>query len=672
MSTLEPLAIRYGRSVCGDPVRSASLEWLVTNGIGGYASGTVAGIRTRRYHGLLVAALDPPAARTVMVAELHENVAAGDGEVPLHASRWNDGSTSPRGFEYLEAFWLEGSTPTWRFAVGDLCLEKRVMMVRERNVTIVAYRVVRAQTPVRLTVKVLAVNRDFHSTMQAGHDALRVAQGTGGITVSSAWGGPPLRVGSPQMSLVASDTWYHGFALDLERERGLDYLEDALHVATATVQLGLGEQAELVLSADADSVDPAAALAEVARHERTVIAEFAAKQGERADATGARLALSADQFLVRRPVDGRQCAGIIAGYHWFGDWGRDTMISVPGLTLATGRATVARDILVTYAQFVDRGMLPNRFPDAGGPAEYNTVDATLWYFEAIRAYVEVTNDLALVDELWPVLEGIIAAHEVGTRHGIRVDAQDGLLRSGEPGVQLTWMDAKVGDWVVTPREGKCVEINALWYNGLVTMTNLAAAHGRDVTLWRVRAERVRLGMQRFWREDAGHLADVLDGPFGDDLSLRPNQVFAVSLAASAFNRAQQHAIVDACARALVTSHGLRSLAPEHPDYRASYDGDQLSRDGAYHQGTVWAWLLGPFALAHYRVHGVAADARVYLDPLVDHLLAYGVGSVAEIFDATPPHRPRGCVAQAWSVADLLQAWTTLRQHEVGHEPRSSG
>ncbi|MDE3128662.1 MAG: glycogen debranching enzyme family protein, partial [Gemmatimonadota bacterium] len=646
MTELSPRAIRLGREACGALDQSQRLEWLVTNGIGGYASGTVAGVRTRRYHALLVAALDPPGERVVLAAEVHEALDCGDGPTPLHASRWRDGSVSPRGFEHIEAFWLEGGVPVWRFCVGHVCLEKRVTMARGRNATVVAYRLVRASAPVHLAVKVLAVHRDFHGNTRAGASPMSVEDTGDGIVVAPRAGGRPLYIRSPSMVVAPTHVWYEGFLFDRERERGLDPLDDALHVATATVDLRPGADAGLVLAAESGDFDPEEVFAEVRRHEADVVARYHARQGVRADPIGARLALAADQFLVRRGHGGDEAWSIIAGYHWFGEWGRDTMIALPGLALVTGRSDVARHVLQTYAGFVDGGMLPNRLPDGGSPPEYNTVDATLWYLEAIRAYTVTTGDLGVARTLWPVLEGIIAAHERGTRYGIRMDPRDGLLRSGQTGVQLTWMDAKLGDWVVTPREGKCVEVNALWYNGLAAMADLAVRLGHDAATWTERVERTRSGMQRFWSEHRGYLIDVLDGPSGNDECLRPNQILAVALAFSAFGDREQRAAVDACARALLTSHGLRSLAPDQEGYRPHYEGDVASRDGAYHQGTVWAWLLGPFALAHFRVYHEMDTARALLDPLLDHLHSHGLGSIAEIFDGAPPHWPRGCIAQA--------------------------
>jgi predicted glycogen debranching enzyme len=373
-----------------------------------------------------------------------------------------------------------------------------------------------------------------------------------------------------------------------------------------------------------------------------------------------QLVLAADQFVARRPLaDEPEGMTVIAGYHWFGDWGRDTMIALPGLALATGRPDLAARVLRTFARFLDRGMLPNRFPDQGEAPEYNTVDATLWWFEAVRATHAATGDDGLLKDLWPALEAVVDWHRRGTRYGIAVDPVDGLLRAGEPGVQLTWMDAKVGDWVVTPRVGKPVEINALWYNALRAMAGFARRLHGSVRDWEAAADRVRDAFERFWCEPAGHCYDVLEGPGGDDRSLRPNQVFAVALPESPLSADRQRRVVDACACHLLTSHGLRSLAPGDPAYRGAYGGDQTQRDGAYHQGTVWGWLLGPFALAHARAHGDRQAARALLEPLGHHLADYGVGSIAEIFDGEPPFAPRGCVAQAWSVAETLRAWQAL-------------
>jgi len=371
--------------------------------------------------------------------------------------------------------------------------------------------------------------------------------------------------------------------------------------------------------------------------------------------------LAADQFIVRRSVeddsDGRS---IIAGYHWFGDWGRDTMISLPGLTLATGRYTDAAKILRTYARFVDQGMLPNRFPDSGTEPEYNTVDATLWYFNAIHEYLLAADDGELLRDLFPVLQAIIAWHQRGTRYSIKVDPHDGLLAAGETGVQLTWMDAKVGDWVVTPRTGKAVEVNALWYNALCLMATFAERLGEPSTGYADDAARSHAGFQRFWCQAAGYCYDVLDTPDGShDAALRPNQLLAVSLPHSPLNTHQQRAVVDVCSRTLLTTLGLRSLAPNCLAYRGSYGGSPHERDAVYHQGAAWGWLIGPYLTAHLRVYQDKAWAQQVLQGFARHLADFGIGTISEIAHGDPPHQPDGCIAQAWSVAEVLRVWKLL-------------
>ena len=411
----------------------------------------------------------------------------------------------------------------------------------------------------------------------------------------------------------------------------------------------------VVLSAEpSPDLDGEAALARHRAYEADLIASSGLGS---APAAVQHLALAADQFIVQRSTsevpDG---CSVIAGYPWFGDWGRDTMIALPGLCLATGRSGVAARVLRTFARFADRGMVPNRFPDTGETPEYNTADATLWYVEAVRAYHAATGDDALLGALFPVLAETIDWHERGTRHGIQVDPHDGLLYAGEAGLQLTWMDAKVGNWVVTPRQGKPVEVNALWYNALCSLAHFARRLGKPDVRFREAADRARRGFRRFWNADFGYPCDVLDGPDGDDAQLRPNALFTVSLPHSPFEEARQKAIVDVCARHLLTPLGLRSLAPEDPAFTGHYGGDGRQRDGAYHQGTVWCWLIGSFVTAHLRVYRNPAAARAFLFPLLHHLTDHGVGSLSEICDGDAPFTPRGCPAQAWSVAEVLRAW----------------
>jgi predicted glycogen debranching enzyme len=668
--------LTWGREVTGDLGAAERREWLCVNGIGGFASGTIAGTQTRRYHGLLVAALAPPLGRTLLAPQVHDALDYAGRAWALCCARWASGVADPAGYTLIEHFRLDGTTPVWTYACADALVERRVWMEPDANTTYVRWRVLRARERVGIEIRALANYRDYHAITRAGDWRMDVASIPDGLRVTAFAGARPLMLLARGAEAEATHTWFRDFELPRERERGLDHVEDHLHVGTFRASLDPGAALTLTLSTEAaPSPDGEAAWERRARHEADALARWTRAQPDTTTAPAwvRRLVLAAEQFVVRRPLPGRtndeqDGATVIAGYHWFGDWGRDTMIALPGLTLATGRAGVARKILMTFARFVDRGMLPNRFPDSGEAPEYNTADATLWYVEAIRAYHEATGDDGLLKDLYPTLESILAWHRDGTRYGIRQDPGDGLLAAGEPGVQLTWMDAKVGAWVVTPRIGKPVEINALWYNALVATAGFARRLRRPADDLDTQAARVAAGFERFWNARDGCCYDVLDGPDGHDAALRPNQVFAVSLPASALAPERRRAVVDTCARHLLTSYGLRSLAPFDQHYVGRYGGDQRERDGAYHQGTTWSWLLGPFALAHFNAYGDAEAARSYLAPLADHLGDYGLGSIAEIFDGDAPFAPRGCIAQAWSVAETLRAWHALAAPVAGPAP----
>jgi predicted glycogen debranching enzyme len=656
--------IQFGRDIAGDLPAAEQREWLATNGIGGFASGTIAGLLTRRYHGLLFAALKPPLGRTLLVSHLQE-IAEYDGHrYELATCRWSGGTVSPAGHRLIESFRLDGATPVWIFAFADALVEKRVWMQQGANTTYVSYKLVRGNGPVNLEIKALVNYRDYHASTHADGWRMNIDPVAHGIRVVGFEGAAPFRLLSLSAAAEPAHEWYYNFDLAVERHRGLDDREDHLHAGTFRAVLSAGEDVTIVATAEASpNLDVQSATCARRDHEPALLQRWVnANRSTAENAPGwiRQLVLAADQFVVRRPLaDDSEGRSLIAGYHWFGDWGRDTMIALPGLTLTTGRPEVAAKILRTFARFVDRGMLPNVFPDAVQAPEYNTADAALWYFEAIRQYVRATGDLDLLGELYPVLADIVEWHLRGTRYNIRVDHEDGLLLAGEPGVQLTWMDAKVGDWVVTPRIGKPVEINALWLNAVTTLIEFARLLKRPTAGQECLAKRARAGFARFWNEARQCCFDVLDGPKGHDASIRPNQIFAVSLPESALTPIQQRAVVDTCARHLLTSHGLRSLAPDDPAYRGRYGGSMVERDGAYHQGTVWGWLLGPFALAHLRVHNDPARAAQFLESLAHHLNGHGLGSISEIFDGDPPFTPRGCIAQAWSVAEVLRAWTNI-------------
>lgn len=654
------MGINFGRETCSDFDTASSREWLVTNGIGGYASGTIAGTLTRRYHGLLVAALKPPLERTLLLAKLDETATYDRQDYHLYTNSWASGTVDTDGLNWLEAFELEETIPVWRFACADALLFKRVWMSPANNTTYIRYDLERATRPLKLNLKALVNYRDHHGSTQAGNWQMAVDAVEHGVCVRAFSHAVPLYLLSNRGTVAPVHNWYYGFELAQERYRGLSDREDHLHAATFEVILQPGESFTLIASTDQPDLDGEAALTSRRIYEQKLIQQWQDSCSVDVKETPEwvkHLVLAADQFIVNRSLpDEPNGKTIIAGYHWFNDWGRDTTIALPGLTLSTGRPEIARLILHTFAQYIDRGMLPNWFPDASETPEYNTVDAALWYFEAIRLYDEATGDENLIRELFPVLADIIHWHCKGTRYQIHLDQTDGLLYAGEPGVQLTWMDAKIGDWVVTPRMGKPIEVNALWYNALRTIAKFARQLGKPDREYEELADRASQNFSRFWNPALGYCYDVLDAPDGNDASLRPNQIFAVSLPESPLPLVQQQAVVEVCERVLLTSHGLRSLAPNHPQYQGHYGGDQFHRDRAYHQGTTWGWLLGPFVLAHLRVFRDAAKARSFLEPMANHLTAHGVGSLSEIFDGNAPMTPRGCIAQAWTVAEILRAY----------------
>jgi glycogen debranching enzyme len=639
--------MRFGRSTCGDPAAAETHEWLVTNGRGGYAMGTVAGTLTRSYHGLLIAAIDPPVTRRLIVARLDLDVEYDGRAYALSTNRWRSGAINPDGWRLVEAFAVEDGLPAWTYALGDALLEVTVAMPHGIDATAVSLRVRRARGPVAVRGRLIVADRDHHGGPLPDPGAFVVGDDAYGLTVGLPSSQRTLHVAAPDARVVERrGERYDGYLLARETERGLPDVDDYLHVATLHWALSTGAEAGVVLT-----LDPAAGADAPA-----IVRERRAANRARADAQPTpllgRLALAADAFVVARGEAPDAGTTIIAGYPWFTDWGRDTMISLPGLLLTTGRANDAAAVLRTFAAHVADGLVPNRFPDAGGPAEYNTVDASLWFVEAVRAYVAATGDMALLRDVFPAVREVIDGYHRGTRYGIGVD-DDGLVRGGADGVQLTWMDAKVGDRVITPRRGKPIEVNALWYNALRACERFASLLDEPPDDFRSGAEKAGRAMERFWDARAGWCYDVLDGPDGDDASFRPNQLFAVSLFASPFDAVRARSIVDACASRLWTSLGLRTLAPDDPRYLGRCIGPQEARDAAYHQGTVWPWLIGPFVRAHLRAYGDRDLARTFVQPIVDALEVDAIGTLPEIADGDPPHAPRGCPAQAWSVAELL-------------------
>ena len=646
--------ISFDKTVCTNLAEATAREWLETNGIGGFASATLCGMNRRRYHALLTAATKPPVGRMVLLSKLEETLIVDGTRYDLSTNQY-DGAVHPRGFEAIASFRLD-PFPITNFRVGEVELEKSVFMVDGRNATVVQYALVSApkKTSITLELRPLIAFRDYHGTTHE-NDAIEKGfeQSDGKVILHPYRGVPDLYLSHNAEAVRSEGFWYRNFIYQTERERGLDDREDLFNPLVLTFALARKSPATVIAATEDIVASDAAKFrkSELARRKQI------AASGPSEDLLAAQLTLAADQFLARRGENWT----VLAGYPWFTDWGRDTMIALPGLTLFTGRTDIARGILLSFAESVSEGMLPNRFPDQGETAEYNTVDASLWFFEAVRAYLAATGDIALVrDRLFPVLSDILDWHIRGTRYGIRM-LDNGLLNAGEPGVQLTWMDAKIGDWVVTPRSGKPVEIQALWFNALKIMEELARDLGKPEEQKRYRniAALTQHTFNRvFWNDKTGCLYDVVNGG-APDASIRPNQVFAVSLPHSMLMPERARAVVEVVEQELLTPYGLRSLSPKDPKYRPRYEGNAFERDSAYHQGTVWPWLLGPFISAYIKVNGGTKAAReqgrVWLQPLASYMADQGVGQVPEVFDGSAPHRAGGCFAQAWSVAELLRA-----------------
>jgi predicted glycogen debranching enzyme len=662
--------LRFGRDRLALPGGADRLEWLVGNGIGGYACGTASGALTRRYHGLLVAALKPPLDRTLLLAKLTERVETDGAHHTLDVNHWASGAVTPGPPVHLEAFEVEDTIPKWTWAFGDTRLEKRMWMEHGENTSYVQYRLAGGRAPVTLTLRALVDHRGHHDLTGRGDRIPRVESATDGLRIEVAEGTTPLWLFAPGAEVRPLGEWYRGFALALEKERGLESTQDLVCACEIVARLEPGDALVVVASTRHDAglkgrgpLSLAGALARRRSHEKSLLDAWTRAQPAVARAAPAwvrQLVLAADAFVVERASElepnGRT---VIAGYPWFADWGRDSMVALPGLALVTGRPEVARAIIATFARRADRGVLPNRFPDRGESPLYDTADAALWLFQAVRAYVEATGDLTFLGDVFPVLEDIGAWYERGTRYGIRVDPEDGLVTQGEDGLALTWMDARVDDRPVTPRQGKPVEVNALWYNALTALAWCAGRLGRPYETYEAMAMRVARSFERFWNEEARGLYDLLDTPAGPDAAVRPNQILAVSLPDSPLTAARRRAVLETCGRWLLTSHGLRSLSPLDSRYAGHCAGDRRARDGAYHQGTAWTWLLPHYALAHFRVHADRAAALALLEPLGDLSGALAAGQLPEVADGDAPHAPRGCLAQAWSVGETLRAYHAI-------------
>ena len=647
--------------------RLTALEWLVTNGLGGYASGTLGGVLTRRYHALLIAALPSPHGRVVLVSRLDERVRLRNGQIG-----WLSRPGTPNGV--VTSFRLIAGLPVWTYEFDGTTIEKRLFMPRLQNTVIVTYTVIRAVEPFRLGIRPHLHARPHEAEVDYALPASPVLVARGGYLEATLDATvPPLMFGlrDHQSSFTLHPEVTKDVPYLIEQQRGYASVGDTWSPGYFKLDLAEGERATFIASThgDLDAHDTDEALStEIARRTRLVSAAGDVSSG----ALCAELVLGADQFVIepatrtgestRARAAGEEARSVIAGYHWFTDWGRDTMISLEGLTLCTGRHSEARGILMTFAHHLRDGLIPNLFPEGDQEGLYNTADATLWFFHAIDRYVTLTQDFERLRDLLPSLEEIVRLHLAGTRFGICVDG-DGLLTQGAANLALTWMDAKVGDWVVTPRRGKPVEINALWYNAVRLLADWCRAFDRDATHLDAVAERTRAAFnQRFWFDQGKYLYDIVDGEIGDDASFRPNQIFSLSLRYPVLDESRWQRIVDVVGERLLTPFGLRTLESGHKDFKSQYFGDLRSRDAAYHQGTVWAWLIGPFIDAWLRAYpGRREEARTLLAAFDRHLSDACIGTISEVFDASEPYAPRGCVAQAWSVAEVLRSFVKLQR-----------
>jgi predicted glycogen debranching enzyme len=654
-------------------------EWIVTNGLGGYASGTISGAITRRYHGLLIAALPAPLGRMVMWSHVSEFLRFSDNDVvSLGAEERAGGQLDLQSADFLCEFRLEDGLPVWIYRVREVVVEKRVLLPHLQNTVHVSYQVIAGKAPPQLELRPAFHFRHHESSVDAGLAApYKLTAVDDRYEIAAARRKlPPLRmrICGRGSTFTIAPAQIHQVVYRTEQQRG--YAHEGQLWSPGFFRVDLGEQrtATLVGSTEPwdiiDVLSPADVLSAERERRARLIVEA---KPEAQNGVAAELVFAADQFVItpagrfeeaaRAHAAGDEVRTVIAGYHWFTDWGRDTMIGLEGLTLTTGRCLEAGYILRTFAHYVWDGLIPNMFPDEEKEGRYNTADATLWFFHAFNRYLEQTDDRITLRLLLPILIDVVEHHLRGTKFNIHVDPNDALLAQGEKGYALTWMDAKMEDWVVTPRRGKAVEINALWYNALRLLAAWLRQSGETASPQRYeeQAERARSSFnERFWYAEGGYLYDVVDcdGQNGThDVSCRPNQLFAISLDHPVLDQERWKSVLDVVENRLVTPVGLRSLAPDDPEYKAIYAGDLRSRDGAYHQGTVWAWLIGPFIDAWLKVHpDDKANARKFLRELPKHLGEAGLGTISEVFDANEPHAEGGCIAQAWSVAEVLRCW----------------
>jgi predicted glycogen debranching enzyme len=674
-------------------------EWLLTNGRGGYASSTIAGCNTRGYHGLLIGSLTPPVNRIMALSACLETVLCGQEAFSLSTFEF-PGKIPSAGIDSLKRFRRDIGVH-FDYELDTVGVTKSVYLLRDTDMVAVAYDFGRVQEPVELIVRPLVGLRDFHGRQKsdaAFRSSRRGPTGDGVLVRYEKPGDCSLLLKCPAAHFEEDPQWWFNFLYRAERERGLDFTEDLW--APGIFRCRIDAPTKIVLWASLHPYEPGEESAELEhinidtvcrdlhKHQQDLLdsqcqtsdappcgTAKAKGFGDGRDRASRMLCLAADQFVAKRRINNRWETTILAGYPWFADWGRDALISLPGLLLMTGRFEEAKSVLSTFAAAADQGMIPNRFDDSSGPAHFNSVDASLWFINAAFEYLQATGDSkTFAQELLPTIRWIIDSYRRGTRFGIHADA-DGLITAGDENTQLTWMDAKCDGIAFTPRHGKAVEVNALWYNALMLMKNLVDSGGAEPHPALAMADRVKEAFcQLFWNKDEGYLNDCILPDGTADERLRPNQIFAVSLKFSPLSRKRQAAVVKVVQERLLTPYGLRTLPADAPGYKGRYAGPPRQRDEAYHQGTVWPYLMGPFVEAYLKVHqfspGSRRQAAEFIEPLLRHLTEDGcIGSISEIFDADPPHKPKGCIAQAWSVAELIRAYHLINGPSARRERR---
>jgi predicted glycogen debranching enzyme len=658
------MQLKKNKAVLQNFTDASQYEWLETNGLGGWSSSSIIGAHTRRYHGLLVAAIVPPAERMVLLSKLDETIITGDKRIESGVNLYPGKTIHPNGHHYLSSF-TKDLFPEWIYEAEGIQLKKTIAMVHGENTVLVLYDIIKASNPFTLELLPLMAARGYHSLQHEGPLMHWDADFNNGIFHNRPDGVNNVYINIPGSSYQHTPRWFNNFQYSVEQYRGLDFTEDLFNHGIFSVELKEGDSLGIIISTENPAGRNAYELFQKEKERRNKLLV-----GQPNDEVVQQLVLAADQFIVRRdiiqsefrnpPSEGREASTIIAGYHWFTDWGRDTMISLPGLTLSTGRFEDAKKILAAFAQSVSMGMLPNRFQDNGEAPEYNNVDGTLWYFIAVYKYLQATDDKEFVlNEILPVLKEIINWHFKGTRYNIHVE-EDGLLYAGEPGQQLTWMDARIGTWVVTPRMGKPVEIQALWYNAVCIYSELLHLNNENDAAkeFIIKANKVKESFNKlFWYGSGQYLYDDINENNMPVAEIRPNQIFAISLPfVLVDDEKKAKVILKIVEKNLYTSVGLRSLPKTDLHYVGVYGGDQWHRDSSYHEGTVWSWLLGPYVDAIIKVNGEKgkAKAQKVINDFKYHQNEGCIGSVSEIFDADAPHHPRGCIAQAWGVAEVLR------------------